>query len=101
METVTVVLAPPANVPEVALRLTQLAVFPAVHWIVFAPVFCRVYWIDVGEKGPPLTPLAVSSPADVTARLSGKVPWTTTSSMFQPLAPPLKSVKVWPRPQRT
>lgn len=81
METVTVVLAPLARVPEVALRLTQLDEFPAVHCIVPELVFCNVYWTDAGENGPPISPLDASPPAGVTVKLSGKFPWTTTSSM--------------------
>ena len=84
METVTVVLAPAAKVPEVALRLTQFFVLAALHWIALKPVFCKVYWMDAGVKGPPLTPLEFRPPADVTARVSDNAPETITSSMFHP-----------------
>ena len=53
METVTVVLAPGASVPDAELRVTQLWVLTAVQSMEVTPPFVRVYSREEGENGPP------------------------------------------------
>jgi hypothetical protein len=66
IETVTLVLAPAANVPLVADRLTQVAVFVTNQSNAAVPLLVNVYtWLD-GLNDPPIGPLEVSPVAGLT-----------------------------------
>ena len=60
IETVTVVLAPPANVPLVAESVSQLAVLLAVQFMDAPPLLLNVYVWLIGLNDPPTVPLEVN-----------------------------------------
>lgn len=66
IETVTVVLAPAASVPDAPDNVSQLCVFAAVQLMPVPPVFIRVYVCELGENGPPRFPALFKPVAGVT-----------------------------------
>ena len=66
IETVTVVLAPPANVPLVAESVSQLAVLLAVQFMDEPPLLLSVYVWLIGLNGPPAVPLDVNPEDELT-----------------------------------
>jgi hypothetical protein len=73
MATVTVAVAPAARVPLVAERVIQACPLLADQLKVPPPVFCRVYSLLAGLKGPPLFPEEVKVSTGVTVRTGGVI----------------------------
>ncbi len=72
MLTVTVVLAPAANVPLVSDNDTQTCVLPAVQFRAWPPVLLSVYVLADGLNGPPVGPDEIRPAVGATPRAGGE-----------------------------
>ena len=69
IETVTVVFAPAARVPDALDKVVHVCVFTAVQLMLVIPVFVKVKVIVSGENGPPNGPVVVNPPAGATTNV--------------------------------